>query len=215
MIVAAGSGSRMGGPLPKQFLPLAGVPVLVRTVRKFREILPLARLIVVLPADLTGMWNDLCREWDLQDTHLTCPGGSERTESVRNALDLADGCRWIAVHDGVRPLFSAELVRRTLAEAMQHGNAIPVTPLVDSLREITPEGSRPIDRSALCAVQTPQIFAADTLKKAYAAVDLIFTDDATVVEHAGVTIHVCQGERRNLKITTPEDLAAAAAWLNE
>ncbi len=220
VIVAGGSGSRMSGgdaaALPKQFLPLAGVPVLVRTLRGFLDALPAAEFIVALPAEYIAHWEGLCREWKLAGMHRVCAGGANRFESVRNALVLADGCRWIAVHDGVRPLFTAGMVLSTLATAMDFGTAVPVVEPVDSFRMVGACGSQAVDRSLMRAVQTPQIFAADVLREAYRQpYDPAFTDDASAVERAGYEIRLCTGERRNIKITSPEDMTLARAWLGE
>lgn len=215
IVVAAGSGSRMGAGVPKQFLPLGGVPVLVRTVRRLREILPLAQFTVVLPEAHIAFWEELCAQWGLTGTHRVCIGGAERTDSVLRALEETDECAWIAVHDGVRPLFPDEMIRRVLAEAAAHGNAVPAVQPVDTFRLLTPDGSQNIARTSLRAIQTPQVFRAETLRRAYAAVGAgAFTDDASVVEQWGEAIHLCEGEPRNIKITRPEDIALAEALLN-
>lgn len=214
IIVAGGSGSRMGAAIPKQFLPLRGVPILVRTLRLFLSALPEARIVVTLPAAETERWRGICAAEGLSATHTVCPGGATRFESVRRGLEATGPCDLIAVHDGVRPLASTSLVRRCILTAARHGTAVPVVAPADSFRIMEGESSRPVDRSALRAVQTPQVFRAYTLRAAY-GMDFRpeYTDDASVVEAAGTAVTLCEGERGNIKITTPEDLAVAEALL--
>lgn len=214
IIVAGGSGTRMGAALPKQFLLLDGQPVLARTINRFAEALPDAAIVVVLPAAHLDFWNDFAARFTVA-RHTTVAGGAERSDSVRNGLAaLPEEVRIIAVQDGVRPLVSPELIRRAAACAERHGTAIPVIAPVDSLRRITETGSAPADRSQLRIVQTPQVFDAALLRRAYAAAEgMRFTDDAQVVEHLGVAITLCEGERANIKITAPEDLIVAEAIL--
>ncbi len=214
IIVAGGGGQRMGGGIPKQFRLLGGVPVLARTIANFAAALPGAQLVVALPAEHIAFWRNLAARFDVAG-HTIVTGGSARFHSVRNALAAIDpAAELIAVQDGVRPLGSAELIRRVAAAAAEHGAAIPVVEVVDSLREIDGTTSRAVDRSRLRAVQTPQVFRAEVLRRAYeAAYCTEFTDDASVVERSGTTVFLCEGERQNLKITTPEDLLVAEALL--
>lgn len=214
LIVAGGSGRRMGAREPKQFLFLGSEPVLVRTVRSFAEALPAAELVVVLPEEHIAYWRDLAARFDVP-RHTAVAGGSERFDSVRRGLAaVSEEAELIAVHDGVRPLASRELILRTCAAARTAGAAIPAVAPADSVRTIGDDGSHALDRSRLRLVQTPQVFRADLLRAAYAAdFDPAFTDDASVVEAAGHAVTLCEGERRNLKITTPEDLLFAEALL--
>lgn len=214
IIVAGGSGRRMGGKLPKQFAFLAGRPILVRTIDRFAEALPGAKIVVVLPQDYIPYWKNLAARFEVA-AHETVAGGAERFDSVRNGLQaLPEETELIAVQDAVRPLGSAALIRRTVEAAAAHGAAVPVVEPVDSLRQTGSAGSHPIDRSRLRIVQTPQCFRADLLREAYAAeYRAEFTDDASVVEQAGHAIFLTEGERRNLKITTPDDLIVAEALL--
>lgn len=214
IIVAGGGGSRMGAAKPKQFLFLGNVPLLVRTIRNFAEALPDAQLVVVLPEACIDFWHNLSSRFDAAP-HEVVAGGTERFHSVRNGLAaLADDTELIAVQDGVRPLGSKELILRTVAAAEAHGAAVPVVEPVDSFRETDGERSHIVDRRRLRIVQTPQVFRADWLRGAY-GVEFRpeFTDDASVAEAAGHAICLCEGERSNLKITTPEDLAWAEAIL--
>lgn len=214
IIVAGGGGSRMGTSTPKQFLFLGSEPILVRTIRSFAEALPRAQIAVVLPPEHAAYWHDLAARFDVPP-HTVAEGGCERFHSVRNGLAaLADDTELIAVQDGVRPLVSRELILRTFAAAEACGAAVPVVLPVDSFRETDGEHSRAVDRSRLRIVQTPQVFRADWLRAAYQAeFRPEFADDAAAVEAAGHAICLCEGERRNLKITTPEDLVIAAALL--
>ena len=200
VVVAGGSGSRMGGNLPKQFMLLDGQPILARTINNFAEALPGAEIVVVLPADYIDFWQDYAR----------------RFHSVANGIAaLSDACDLIAVQDGVRPLATHEAIRRIARTAEREGSAIPVVQPVDSFRIVTAEGaSHPVERATLRIVQTPQFFRAELLRKAYAcAYDPAFTDDATVVEAAGGVLRLVEGETTNLKITTRDDLAVAEAIL--
>ena len=211
IIVAGGSGRRMGASLPKQFLFLGNEPVLVRTVRAFAEALPGAELVVVLPEAHIAYWRDLAARFDVP-RHTAVAGGSERFDSVRQGLEaVSDEAELIAVHDGVRPLASRELILRTFAAARKEGAVAPA----DSVRTVDGDASHPLDRSRLRLVQTPQVFRADLLRRAYAAdFSPAFTDDASVVEAAGHAVALCEGDRRNLKITAPEDLLCAEALLH-
>ncbi len=213
VIVAGGSGSRMGADVPKQFLRLGGEPILAHTVRKF---LPYANhIVVVLPEAHIPLWEELSRECHLEGTHKVCVGGATRFHSVQNGLDVLGYCDLVAVHDGVRPLVSSEMIERGLACATQKGSAVPTIAAVDSFRIVEGESMKVVDRSLLRAVQTPQIFDGELLHKAYLQeYDERFTDDATVVEALGVTLGFYDGERGNIKITTPEDLIIAKAMLN-
>ena len=215
VVVAGGSGSRMGGNLPKQFMLLDGQPILARTINNFAEALPGAEIVVVLPADYIDFWQDYARRFDVAE-HRTTAGGAERFHSVANGIAaLSDACDLIAVQDGVRPLATHEAIRRIARTAEREGSAIPVVQPVDSFRIVTAEGaSHPVERATLRIVQTPQFFRAELLRKAYACTyDPAFTDDATVVEAAGGVLRLVEGETTNLKITTRDDLAVAEAIL--
>lgn len=215
IIVAGGGGTRMGGTIPKQFRLLGGRPVLAHTIDRFRRALPAAQLVVVLPAAHIAYWNDLKARFDVP-AHTVVEGGAERFHSVRNGLAaVAYDAAVVGVQDAVRPLGSVELIRRAAAEAAQYGSAIPVVEAVDSYRCVDGAGgSRILDRRALRIVQTPQFFRRELLDRAYEQpYEAAFTDDASVVEALGEAVHLCAGERRNLKLTTPDDLAIAAALL--
>lgn len=214
IIVAGGNGNRMGTSRPKQFLLLDGLPILARTINTFAATLPAAPLIVVLPEEHVVFWKNLAARFEVAK-HTVVTGGAQRFYSVRNGLAaLADDIELIAVHDGVRPLVSADLILRTAESAAEHGAAIPVIEPTDTFRETDGASSHSIDRRRLRAVQTPQIFRAELLHRAYEAeFSPTFTDDASVVELAGHPVFLCDGEHRNFKITTPEDLIIAEALL--
>lgn len=223
IVVAGGSGSRMGTSVPKQFLPLAGRPVLVRTLERIGEALPAAPVVVVLPETHIGEWLEICRRCGCAVGHAAVAGGATRFDSVAAGIAaLPDDCDLIAVHDGVRPLLSAEMILRGVECAAAEGAAVPVVPMVDSIREIDPEGgSHAVDRGRLRAVQTPQIFDARLLRAAYDAAAKSLadraaaTDDASVVEMYGRAVALYEGERSNIKITTPTDMAFAEALTHE
>ena len=216
VFVAGGSGTRMGGDVPKQFLELGGIPVLQRSVERFLEAEPDARVITVLPQQHISTWQELCLRYAVSFPQTLVAGGMTRFHSVLAALDKVPDGAIVSIHDGVRPLVSAALVRRMLDEMSAPGGPealIPVVPVTDTLRSTDPEAPAP-DRSKLVAVQTPQMFLSEVLKAAYRQpYDVTFTDDASVAERAGVRIRTTPGERFNLKITTPEDYKLAKLLL--
>ncbi len=221
IIVAGGSGTRFGAEMPKQFLELGGRPILMRTIEAFLENGDNSfDVIVTLPQGQMDLWQQLCREYGFEVPHRVVDGGETRWHSVKNALDsigAIDDVDIIAVHDGVRPLVSADVIDRVLGAARSDGAAIPVVTLNDSVRQI--EGncsSHALDRSMLRAVQTPQAFDARVLMDAYMQpFDPTFTDDASVVERAGHRVTLVEGDPINLKITRPMDLALAEYLLND
>ena len=214
IIVAGGSGSRMQARQPKQFLPIGGRPILMHTVERFAEALEGCRIVVVLPKTHITHWQSLCKEYGFDRTHTLCEGGQTRFESVRRGLAHIGDAELVAVHDGVRPLVSGDMIRRTVEDARTFGAAIPVVPPVDSLRELDGTASRIVDRSRFRIVQTPQTFRASVIREAYERpYDERFTDDASVVEACGHEIHLCEGAYSNIKITTPVDMAIAEALL--
>lgn len=211
LIVAGGRGTRMGGPQPKQFLELAGRPVLMHTLEAFDRWDASARLIVVLPEDQIDTWKRLCEAHVFGRIHRVVAGGETRFHSVRNGLGAVASNGLIAVHDGVRPLVAPSVIAACFAAAADGGAAVPVVPVVESVREMDADGdSRPVDRTRLRVVQTPQVFRADVLRAAYCLpYDPRFTDDASVVEASGVAVRLVPGNRENIKLTTPMDLLLA------
>ncbi len=157
IIVAGGSGVRMGAALPKQFLPLKGRPILMHTIERFAGALPGCRIILVLPRSRTAYWQTLCEDYGFSVQHLVCEGGETRFDSVHNGLKLVGDADLVAIHDGVRPLVSAGLIRRAVADAEEFGAVVPVVTPTDSLREVGREGSCIVDRSRYRIVQTPPV----------------------------------------------------------
>lgn len=216
IIVAGGSGRRMQSSLPKQFMILGNMPVVARTINTFAEVLPGAEIVVVLPAEHIELWRSLAARFDVA-VHKCVAGGKERFDSVKRGIEaLSPEAEFIAVHDGVRALVSKKLILRTVLAADEHDAVIPVVDVTDSIRRVEGEESFIVPRSELRAVQTPQVFRAELLRRAYALpYDSRFTDDASVVEMAGGRIALVEGERSNLKLTTPEDMAWAEWWLSQ
>ena len=207
IIVAGGKGLRMGGALPKQFIPLQGKPVMMHTMEVFYQWDATAKFVVVIPELHAGYWNMLCMELNFSIPHLTVYGGETRFHSVRNGLREADGEGLIAVHDGVRPFVTPDIISSCFRAAELYGAAIPVVPVIESIREMTGYTSHAFDRRRLLIVQTPQVFHADILHKAYEQpYDERFTEDASLVEALGHTIHLVEGSYENIKITMPNDL---------
>lgn len=222
LIVAGGSGTRFGAQMPKQFLNLQGKPVLMHTIEAFDRALDGVdhEIIVTLPADQFGLWQELCDRHAFVVRHRVVAGGETRWHSVKNALDsIVDSADVdvIAVHDGVRPMASINLIHRSLDTARCCGSAIPVVMLNDSVRQVDANGeSRALDRSSLRAVQTPQVFEARLLMDAYCQpFDTTFTDDASVVERAGHQVTLVDGDPANIKITRPMDLVLAEYLLRD
>lgn len=216
IIVAGGRGLRMGGELPKQFLPLSGKPVLMRTLELFEG--EVSRIILVLPEDHIPFWQELCQRYHFTLPHTVALGGETRFHSVRSGLSHLPQEGLVAVHDGVRPLVSSALIRRSFEEAERSGAALPACPVTDSLRLRQDEGkSEAVDRSRYVAVQTPQTFDLGRLKRAYEqAYCPLFTDDASVYEAASLgSITLIDGEETNIKLTTPRDLLLAELLLRE
>ena len=210
LILAGGKGLRMGADLPKQFLLLAGKPVLMHTLEAFHKADPKTEIILILPSEHLSFWADLCTKHAFTLKHQVATGGAVRFDSVRNGLKLIKNEGLIAVHDGVRPLVSSELIRKCFKAALEKGAVIPVFELAESIRRI--EGSRSFaeDRNLFRSVQTPQTFRSELLKKAYEQpFRTLFTDDASVVEAAGYEIALVEGHRENIKITHPQDLLLA------
>jgi len=207
IIVAGGKGTRMKADIPKQFMLLSGKPVLMRTVEAFVGFDPDIRIILVLPEDQFSYWDDLCTEHSFSLKHLKVAGGLTRFDSVKNGLAIASDQGLIGVHDGVRPFIHPDTIRRIYQEAKNSGNAIPAIPPAESVRIETKASNHIVDRSTVRLIQTPQVFQAKDLKKAYnQQYQNTFTDDASVLEAAGYKINLVEGQTGNLKITTKEDL---------
>lgn len=216
LILAGGKGLRMGTDLPKQFLLLAGKPVLMHTLEAFYKSDPQIEIILVLPAEHQTYWSELCTKFTFTVKHQVVSGGAVRFDSVRNGLKLIKEEGLIAVHDGVRPLVSSELIRKCFEAAMEKGAVIPVFELTESIRRIKGSRSYAEDRNLFRSVQTPQTFRSEILQKAYEQpFREVFTDDASVVEAAGYEITLVDGARENIKITNPQDLLLAEQLLQK
>ncbi len=222
IIMAAGSGTRMGAVMPKQFLEIEGKAILQITMEVFREACPDISVVTVLPKDHIGYWRSYCLEHNFICSQILVPGGITRFHSVRNALDRIPAGAVVAVHDGVRPLVSPEFVRTMFEKAEEIPALIPVTPCVETLKvledrdgELVAVSGASADRSILYGAQTPQIFHSELIKEAYSmAYDTSFTDDASVLEKYGKSLSYIIGERLNIKITTADDLMLARAILS-
>ncbi len=215
IIVAGGRGVRMGYDVPKQFLPLGDKPVLMHTLERFHQFDKRLKLILVLPANQYAYWRVLCNKHGFNIPHQLREGGETRFESVKNGLDLVeDGL--VAIHDGVRPFVSIETIARCFKAAQTCDTAVPVVYLEESLRRITPQGSEAQCRDDFRVVQTPQVFKAHLLRSSYELPwQPSFTDDASVVEAAGHEITLVEGNRENIKITSPLDLVIGNALLKQ
>lgn len=216
IIAAAGYGSRMQSAIPKQFLILAGKPVIVHTILTIAGIWTDAEFIVVLPDDELDRWEKIRKKFLKKITIHAVSGGATRFHSVKNGLKQVKADSIIAVHDACRPFINEGLLRRCLETALEKGNAIPVVEIRDSIREVIKDGSRHRNRARFRAVQTPQCFDSQLLKHAYRQTfSETFTDDASVVENGGAKINLVEGDPGNFKITTPCDLALATYLLRQ
>lgn len=216
IIVAGGKGMRMGKDLPKQFLPIDGTPILMHTLQAFYDYDPSLTLIVVLPSDQQAYWSKLCGDYHFTIPHMVVKGGETRFHSVKNGLSCIKGEGLVAVHDGVRPFVHRDTIDRCFAAALESGAAVPVVEIVDSLRKVEDAESKAVSRRDYRIVQTPQVFDISLLKEAYKQPYTVdFTDDASVVEAYGSKISLVEGNRENIKITSPFDLVIAEAFLNK
>jgi len=212
IIVAGGKGLRMGGEVPKQFLPVGGKPVLMRTLERFREAMPELQIILVLPKAQQDYWQQLCREHQFAVEYQLTDGGQTRFHSVQNGLALVpdDAQGVVGVHDGVRPFVSAEVICRCYEAARESKAVIPVVPVVETVRHLQGASSVTVPRDEYRLVQTPQCFDIQLLKAANKQpYNDGFTDDASVVEAFGYDVKLVEGNRENIKITTPADLKFA------
>ena len=215
VITAAGTGKRMGSDIPKQFLLLAGKPVLMHTIELLYRYSPESQLVLTLPEDHMEDWKALCRAHDFKVELEIVPGGKERYHSIRRALEKCTG-ELIAVHDGVRPLVSEETLDRLFEAAEMQTAVVPVVQVKDSLRRTDSGGSHAVPRSEYRIVQTPQVFDADVLRKAYALpFDDSLTDDASLVERSGELVFLVDGNDENIKITMPSDLTLAESLVRK
>lgn len=214
VIVAGGKGLRMGGDIPKQFLPVAGKPVLMHTIERFLEYDAHMQVVLVLPQSQQKYWRSLCDEYNFNAPYVIANGGETRFHSVRNGIEkVADDVQLIGVHDGVRPFVSKQTIAACYSEAAKTEAVVPVIEVVETVRHLIADGeSETVARSEYRLVQTPQVFASTLLRNAYSQPYTdFFTDDASVVERFGHKVTLVEGNRENIKITTPFDLTIAEA----
>ncbi len=215
IIVAGGSGTRMKSKVPKQFLLLAEKPLLLYSLEAFARFDPNIHLVLVLPEVFYSRWEDIVTQYNFSIPHTIIAGGETRFQSVKNGLKDLNQDGLVAIHDGARPLLSQALICRTFDTATTFGNAIPVVPVSESMRILEEAESRPVDRARYRLVQTPQVFQIPLIRQAYRQnYDPRFTDDATVIEATGETVHLVEGDPVNIKITHLSDLAQAEFLMN-
>ena len=222
IVMAAGSGTRMGADMPKQFIEIDGKAILQMTIEKFLEACPGINVVTVLPEAHMSYWRSYCLERNFTCPQILVKGGITRFHSVRNALAKVPDNATVAIHDGVRPLVTVNLLRDMFELSENEPALIPVVPCVDTMKVLKEEGGKlvtvpgaSVDRSVLFGAQTPQVFHSEIIKEAYSlAYDTSFTDDASVLERYGKSLSYIHGERLNMKITTKEDLVLARAILS-
>ena len=214
IIVAGGSGMRMQSTTPKQFIELGGSPILMRTIKAFHQYSKDIDIILVIPDEQFALWHKLVEKHLFNISCRLVKGGKTRFESVRNGLQVIENEGLVAIHDGVRPFITAQIIDQCYKSAEENGSGVAVVIPKDSIREVTESGNNSVNRSHYRLIQTPQTFKLSIIKQAYSSTeDGGFTDDAAVAEHAGFKISLVKGDYRNLKITTPEDLKIAQALL--
>ena len=217
IIVAGGTGKRFDSKIPKQFLNIAGKPLLMHTISVFYNYSKKIEIFLVLPHKYFEFWENLCLENKFEINHRLVEGGSERFYSVKNALKFIPDKSYVAIHDGVRPLVDQATILNCFSEVRKFGNAIPASIINDSIRQISKEGkSIAIDRNKFRIIQTPQTFYSGKIKNAYLqGFDESFTDDASVLESMGEEIHLIEGNPENIKVTRKYDLLFAEAFLKK
>jgi 2-C-methyl-D-erythritol 4-phosphate cytidylyltransferase len=221
IILAGGKGLRMGADIPKQFLPIGGKPILMRTIERFREYSPTISIILVLPEAQQEYWRELCKKHRFNVDYKVANGGETRFHSIKNGLQLIpdDAVGVVGVHDGVRPFPAIDVIADCFSTARRCGTAIPVVKVVETVRHIEPQlsavASKTVPREDYRLVQTPQMFDIQLHKRAYSQdYKDSFTDDASVVEALGHDVTLVEGNRENIKITTPFDMIVAEAIVN-
>ncbi|MFT6215962.1 MAG: 2-C-methyl-D-erythritol 4-phosphate cytidylyltransferase [Roseivirga sp.] len=216
VIVAGGSGTRMKSDIPKQFIEIGGKPILMHTLEAYHTAFATLKLILVLPEIQIPFWRVLCAKHKFSLDHKIVSGGTKRFYSVKNGLNAIPSNGIVAIHDGVRPFISPEIIKNSFKVATELGNAIASVAIKDSIRRVNADGTNElVNREDFQLIQTPQTFEVDLIKKAFETeYDPSFTDDASVFELTGAPIHLIEGDYRNIKITTSEDLFTAEAMLS-
>ena len=211
IIVAGGVGQRMGAKIPKQFLEIKGRPILIRTIEAYSDFSEALQVILVLPELHLETWKKVCARYGFDTPITVVTGGNTRFQSVKKGLQAIEGNDGlVAIHDGVRPLVGVDIIKESFEKAAQHGSAVAVVPLKDSIRQVHTSGSTALNRENYRIVQTPQTFHLGRIKQAYSIdEDAAFTDDASVWEASGNSITLIDGSEKNLKITTIRDLLIA------
>ncbi len=214
LIVAGGKGTRIKTKLPKQFLELKGKPILLHTIEVFYRYSEKIEIILVLPEDDFEIWEGICKKFNFDKSIILQKGGETRFQSVKNGLSKIEGPGLVAIHDGVRPLVSEDIIGASFHLAAVHQSAVAAVRLKDSIRMTDQDNTKAVDRSRFRLIQTPQTFDIALIKQAYEMKeDLSLTDDASVAEKSGHVISLFEGSYENIKITTPEDLIIAEALL--
>lgn len=215
LVVAGGKGTRIKTKLHKQFLELNGKPILIHTLEAFLRYSVEIQIVLVLPEDDFEIWKDICKKFDFNAPIILEKGGETRFQSVKNGLNKIEGPGLVAIHDGVRPLVSEDIIGASFRLAAVHQSAVAAVRLKDSIRMTDQDNTKAVDRSRFRLIQTPQTFDIDLIKHAYQIKeDASLTDDASVAEKSGHVISLFEGSYENIKITTPEDLIVAEALLN-
>ncbi len=215
LVVAGGKGTRIKTKLPKQFLELNGKPILLHTLEAFLRYSDEIQIVLVLPEDDFEIWNNICKKFNFNAPIILEKGGETRFQSVKNGLSKIEGPGLVAIHDGVRPLVSEDIIGASFRLAAVHQSAVAAVRLKDSIRITDQDNTKAMDRSRFRLIQTPQTFDIDLIKQAYQMKeDASLTDDASVAEKSGHVISLFEGSYENIKITTPEDLIVAEALLN-
>ena len=214
IVVAGGKGTRIKSLVPKQFIELSGLPILMHTITAFREYSSELRIVLVLPQDDEERWKSLCAKHQFDVPLTIVHGGETRFQSVKNGLALVPDNSLVAIHDGVRPLVSSDIIGASFRLAAVHGTAVTAVRLKDSIRITDQDNTKAVDRSKFRLIQTPQTFKSELIKKAYQTKEEVsMTDDASVAEHAGHLISLFEGSYENIKVTTGDDLVVAEALL--
>ena len=214
LIVAGGKGTRIKSQVPKQFLELKGKPILLHTVEAFLKYSANVNIILVLPEDDFDKWKDITKKFSFAKSIILQKGGESRFQSVKNGLSKINGEGLVAIHDGVRPLVSPDIIGASFRLAAVHKSAVAAVRLKESIRITDQDNTKAVDRSKFRLIQTPQTFEVSLIKKAYEIKeDASLTDDASVAERSGHLISLFEGSYRNIKITTEEDLLIAEALL--
>lgn len=216
IIVAGGTGTRMNNAIPKQFVELRGKPILMNTIEKFKNAIPEINIVLVLSSAYIALWKTLCTKHNFTISYLLTEGGETRFRSVKNGLALVPENCIVGIHDAARPLVNTQTIINAFKTAEEKGNASPAIPLNESIREVKNNSNKAVDRNNYFIIQTPQCFQSNLIQKAFLQeYSSAFTDDASVLEAMGEKINLIEGNRENIKITTPQDLIIAEVLMQK